>query len=191
MDAELPAHDAGSGIDLADATAEDLERLLESAEPVASHPSWMRRLIEVAARRSRQVAARSRVDEHVEAGAVPSRLSSAIQAALSAMDVRTAGRGRGRIAQWASSFGSNQFLHFGFRWGISVLLGNGVAWAILRWSEIESQRLPGQYLAGHRPFPLWGACDPLEFALLLVNSILAAGVLGYFFARGLEMMADD
>src|SRR5262245_13358186 len=48
VDADVPRPGAEPALHPADAAVEDLETLLEGAEPIGSQPSWVRRLIEVA-----------------------------------------------------------------------------------------------------------------------------------------------
>jgi hypothetical protein len=182
---------SADGSELPDATVDDLDALLNGVVPSGDRPSWMRRLVEVASLRRRPITAQSRSRQDEGPAWAPSRLSKAIHSALAAMDVRAARKEPGRFARWRASLDGQGLLHSGFRWGTSILLGNGVAWCILNWSDLESRRLPVRTLVDQRLFPIWGPCDSMEYSLLLVNTMLVAGVAGYFVARGLERLTDD
>lgn len=80
-----------------------------------------------------------------------------------------------------------------FRWGMTLGAACLVAWGISNWSANELRRFPdpAQIAAGISVFPLWGACARTEYQLLLADTVILAGLLGYCGASLLEGLAED
>lgn len=88
---------------------------------------------------------------------------------------------------------SKSSLRTAYRWGVAMLFACMIGWSITEWSEYQSLRYPDPKMQklGGRSFPLWGWCSQDEYLLLISNTIIGGGILGYFLAATLESMAED
>lgn len=79
------------------------------------------------------------------------------------------------------------------RWGGALLTANLLGWRIVEWSLLEMRTFPiaGESLTFPSHFPLWGECAQSLYLLLLLDSMLLAGVLGYWGIRLLESLVDS
>lgn len=186
--------DLGASVPLTAADAEpsaDRNELIGDEVPVEAPPSWVRRFMEVVGRRRGRGPLYGSGDAKFDPQQ-DSRLAGAIERALASVESRSQPSRRGRLAAFIAGRFSARGLRSAFRWGAALAAGNAAALAILQWSETEAQRFPGRAAAaGIRQFPIWGECDSSEYALLLVNVMLAAGILGYLLAQRLELWTDN
>ncbi|WP_417850787.1 DUF4339 domain-containing protein [Thalassoglobus sp.] len=100
---------------------------------------------------------------------------------------------RRKIADASHSFFSNAVLYRWFRFGSAIVSANLAGILIVNWSIANMQRFPkpGQSQTFPDEFPFWGECTPILFITLLVDTMLLTGFLGYWAARGVELILDD
>lgn len=155
--------------------------------PQSPEPSWLQRLRMVTSRRTAEE------KEKAKELSLQSQMKGAASAALDKMDRRRQATRIELLRRRAATWFAPSTLHFSFRFGMAAIAANAVAFGILSWSESQALRYPDPEVLsqGVRNFPLWGACKPGEFMFLVVDAMLAGGLLGYFAAKGLEAMADD
>jgi hypothetical protein len=157
-------------------------------------PAWMRRLREVEAqRRAQEVDERAAREEELLATKLSIDIDEATAAALAELEAREQAVQPTRLARWVGRFASPATLHRVFRWGLTLVVPNVAAAAILSWSEVEAQRYPSRAAAAAetRVFPIWGACDQQMYYFLLFDTMLFVGVAAYLVARLLESLTED
>ena len=79
----------------------------------------------------------------------------------------------------------------GFKFGAAILTANLTAWGLMHWSDQQALRFPGSEPTTARAFPLIGEWDSSEFAFLVFQATLLAGIAGYGVAAFLEANTDD
>ncbi|QDT33347.1 DUF4339 domain-containing protein [Thalassoglobus polymorphus] len=100
---------------------------------------------------------------------------------------------RRKIADASRSLFSTAVLYRWFRFGSAIVSANLAGILIVNWSIANMQRFPkpGQSQTFPHEFPFWGECTPILFITLLVDTMLLTGFLGYWAARGVELILDD
>jgi len=97
-----------------------------------------------------------------------------------------------RTKQLIRSMFSQEGLRSGLSWGMAFVCANLTGYGVLNWAEREFSRFPGEINAATtRIFPVWGLCSHTEFAFLLLDAVIIAGILGYGLSRLLLAMAED
>lgn len=161
----------------------------ESADNDDQLPGWQRRLLDIRARNAQQAELAERASHDARS---PSQLNAAIAAAASELDGRDSKRRR--WLRWKTERnGPVTQAHLALRWGLTMVTANVVAFSILHWSASEERRFPvrnPQTSARVQIFPMWGNCTPEEYAFLLVDVMVVAGIAGYGTARVLELQTD-
>ncbi|QDU39564.1 hypothetical protein Mal4_39090 [Maioricimonas rarisocia] len=166
----------------------------EATEAASDEPSWQRRFREVQQEQHAREAERRREQEFELAGRrTAAGIADSIAAAEDRLDQRDAARQPGRLQLMRESLFSASALHALFRWGMAFIAANMAAFAVLNWTETEALRFPERTARTPPPpvFPIWGECSQAEYLFLLMDTMLAAGLIGYGIARVLELFADD
>ncbi len=174
-----------------------LDEVLNQAEVLSDEeiPAWQRRWAQVQEQQKVLEAEKAQeLREQYEGAKSQQKIRDAISAAEAVLDRREAGRRPGRLQGWKDAVFSSNSLHSAFRWGMTIVAANLVAFGVLTWSETEVQRYPKRGTASalqQQVFPFFGKCSSGEYLFLLADAMMMAGLGGYGAARVLESMADD
>jgi hypothetical protein len=176
-----------------------LDEVMNEADIVSDNesPSWRRRWAQLQEQHKILGGEGEKAQElrvQLESAKSKQRIQNAISAAEAVLDRREASRRPGCLQRWKDALVASNSLHSGFRWGMTIVTANLVAFGILTWSETEVQRYPKRGSASalqQQVFPFVGKCSSGEYLFLLADAMMMAGLGGYGAARVLESVADD
>jgi len=183
-----------------EAEQEELRRQAEAAQAVADgacsaeEPPWQKRLRELEAERAAlEDAEQVERDAELAANATRTEIGENLAAALADLDARERALEPTRLRRLWDTITGRDTAHLLVRWLPTLIVPNLLAFWILQWSEVETQRFPDRQAlsSGIRHFPLWGECESGMFFFLLTDSMLFGGLAAYVIARMLEQIADD
>jgi len=151
-------------------------------------PEWKRRMAAVEAERiARERELEAELKEERDAEKLSETLASTISEADQAAADKEARRKNSLLYRLSASIWLRQL----FRLSIAALMAYLVLTAIWKWNMLEAQRFPIRGVETlPNTFPLWGICSSKTFQMLMIDTGIVSGILGYGIAVGIERYTD-